>query len=196
MTHTFSDLLSRYGLWAVLAGTFFEGEGVLVGAGILVAGGLLRPMDVWLTAALGAWAGHLFWFLVGRRFGTRYFLPRFSPLRERVARMNRIIQRRPGTAILILQYLYGARIFGAMAFGLTELSIGRFMFYEAVNCAVWAGVVESVGYFVGEAVDRILQGWGRWAWLAVSVAGLLGILRLLKKWEGSVGAAKGWRSEQ
>jgi membrane-associated protein len=180
MVLTFSDLLSRYGLWAVLAGTFLEGEGVLIAAGILVAAGFLRPVEVWLTASLGAWAGHLFWFFIGRRFGTRYLLPRYRPLRERVAQTNGIVQRNPGTAVLILQYLYGARIFGAIAFGLTELSVKRFLIYEAVNCAVWAAWVEAAGYFMGEALDRSLSGGGRWIWFAVSVAVLVGLVRFVQ----------------
>ncbi|HUK57145.1 MAG TPA: DedA family protein [Nitrospiria bacterium] len=180
MEHAFLHLLRHYGLWAVLVGTFFEGEGVLVGAGILAAKGLLDPLYVGMTAALGAWTGHLFWFFMGRRFGTRYILPRFGLLREKISRANGIIKRRPGTAIVILQYLYGARVFGAIAFGLTELSFGRFVVYEAVNCAVWAAVVETAGYFLGKAVFRFFHGWGRWIWIALSIAVLVWIYQLLK----------------
>jgi len=179
MALTLSDLLSRYGLWAVLAGTFFEGEGVLVAAGVLAAAGFLRPADVWMAAALGAWMGHLFWFFIGRRFGTRHLLPRFRPLRVKVGLVNGIIQRHPGTAVLILQYLYGARMFGAIAFGLTELSVKRFLLYEAVNCVVWAALVEAAGFFAGEAVTRSLRGGGRWVWIAVSIAILVGLARFI-----------------
>jgi len=183
MTPTLSDLLSRYGLWGVLAGTFFEGEGVVMAAGVLSSSGLLRPLEVWVAAAFGAWTGHLFWFFIGRRFGTRYLLPRFAPLREGVARVNSLVRRHPGTAVVMLQYLYGARMFGAIAFGMTQFPVVRFTAYEAVNCAVWAALVEATGYFVGEAAGRVMSGWGRWIWVAASIGVLIGVLRILKRRE-------------
>lgn len=180
MTLNLTDLISNYGLIAVFAGTFIEGEGILITAGILAGGGLLNPVSVWLTASLGAWLGHLFWFLVGRRLGDQSVLSRYKWLGERIRRVDKIIQRHPGTSIFTLQYLYGLRIIGAIAFGLTQLSFGQFLFYEALNCPLWAALIESAGYLLGGTVTRIFEGWARWIWLALSVVVLIFVLQHLK----------------
>ena len=180
MTQILNNLLPHYGLLAVFIGTFLEGEGVLLGARILAGSGLLHPVSVWATAAIGAWTGHLVWFWVGRHFGVRYLFPRFKRLQEQVDQADRVIRRHPGTAILILQYLYGARIIGAIAFGLTHLSLAWFLFYEALNCVVWAAVVESLGYFIGEEVIRFFHGWGQWIWIILSIAAVIWIFPHLK----------------
>jgi membrane protein DedA with SNARE-associated domain len=180
MTESLTNLLPHYGLLAVFIGTFLEGEGVLLGAGILAGSGMLHPVSVWATAAIGAWTGHLFWFWVGRGLGSRYLFPRFKQLQERVDQADRVIRSHPGTAILILQYLYGARIIGAIAFGLTHLSLGWFLFYEALNCTIWAAIVESLGYFIGEGVIRFFHGWGQWIWIILTIAAVIWIFPHLK----------------
>jgi membrane-associated protein len=180
MTLNFTQLVSNYGLIAVFAGTFIQGEGILITAGILAGGGLLNPVSVWLTASLGAWLGHLFWFLVGRRLGDQSALSRYKWLGERISRADKMIQRHPGTSIFTLQYLYGLRIIGAIALGLTQLSFVKFLFYEALNCPLWAAVIESVGYFLGKGVTKIFYGWAQWIWMALSVVVLILIIRHLK----------------
>jgi len=162
-------IIEKYGLLTVFAGTFLEGEGVLITAAVLAGDGLLNPIGVWMTAALGAWSGHIFWFLIGRTFGIRYILPRFRRLRPHFEEANRIIMNHPKTSIFILQYLYGMRIVGAMGIGLTELSFVRFVFYEALNCAFWAFVIFTAGYIVGETFIHLLHGWLRWVWLGLSL---------------------------
>jgi membrane-associated protein len=180
MISNLTDLISAYGLVAVFVGAFIEGEGVLIAAGILAGEGLLHPVSVWWIASVGAWLGHLFWFLIGRRLGRRYLLPRFKGISERIQRADGIIQHHPGTAIFILQYLYGTRMIGAVAFGLTRLSFGRFLFFEALNCPVWAALVESAGYLLGEVVIRLFHNWVKWIWLALSVIVFVWIFQHLK----------------
>ncbi len=180
MTSNLTDLVSIYGLAAVFVGAFIEGEGVLIAAGILAREGLLDPVSVWWTASLGAWLGHLFWFLVGRRLGSQYLWFRFKGLNERITKADKIIQHHPGTAIFILQYLYGMRIIGAIAFGLTQLPFRRFLFYETLNCPLWAAIVESAGYLLGEVVIKIFHDWVKWIWLASSVVVLVWIFHYLK----------------
>jgi membrane-associated protein len=171
-------LLSRYGLLGVFMGTFLEGEGVLLAASVLAERGILSPTAVWLTAAIGAWSGHLVWFSLGRRFGGR-LVSRFERLAEKTAGADRIVEAHPKTAVFLLQYLYGVRMAGALALGLTRLSWKRFALYEFVNCLVWAALITAAGYLVGAAAERFLHGWVRWIWVAVSVAILLAVAHQL-----------------
>lgn len=180
MASNLAAFISNYGLLAVFAGTFIEGEGILITAGILAGGGLLNPFSVWLTASLGAWLGHLFWFLVGRGLVDRSALSQYKWLDEQLNRIDKTIQKHPGTSIFTLQYLYGLRIIGAIAFGFTHLSFGRFLFYEALNCPLWAGLMESAGYLLGETFNRIFEGWVKWIWMGLSVVVLIFVLQHLK----------------
>ncbi|VAX28858.1 hypothetical protein MNBD_NITROSPIRAE02-966, partial [hydrothermal vent metagenome] len=97
-----------------------------------------------------------------------------------VEEANRIILNHPRTAIFILQYLYGMRVIGAMGLGTTELSFARFVLYEALNCMLWALVVFTAGYVLGETFIHILHGWFRWAWMGISLLVLLLFFRHLK----------------
>jgi membrane protein DedA with SNARE-associated domain len=166
---TLQTILRKYGLLAVFGGTFYEGETVLITAGILSAAGLLKPLGVWLSASFGGWSGHLFWFFIGRIFGMRSFLTRKEKIKGRLEVINKIILTRPKTAIFILQYLYGMRIIGALGFGMTSFPFSRFMCYEALNCLVWAAVVLAPAYFLGQTLMYFFRGWFRWVWLGLSI---------------------------
>lgn len=173
-------IIKKYGILTVFAGTFLEGEVVLITAAVLAGDGLFNPISVWMSASLGAWVGHIFWFFIGRIFGSRYIIPRFKGLRSHFEEANRIILNHPKTSIFILQYLYGMRIIGAMGLGITELSFVRFVFYEALNCALWALVIFTVGYILGETFIHILHGWLRWVWFGLSLLVLVLFFRHLK----------------
>lgn len=167
----FTGFLSRYGLAAVLVGTFLEGETVLLAAGALAEQGLMDPVAVWAVAALGAWLGHLTWFLLARLLASRPALARilhWQPLATRLERVDRVVEGHPDTAIVTLQYLYGVRVLGAFALGLTGLSWRRFLVAEALNCLVWSALFTVTGYAAGDVVTRAFQGWLRWLWIILS----------------------------
>jgi membrane-associated protein len=168
-------LISRYGLLAVFGGTLIEGEGILIVAATLSEQGVLDPVHVWLAASIGAWLGHLFWFIVGRAIRGHRLAPGSAAFRARIAKVKRIIEARPMVAIVLLQYLYGLRLVGAVAFGLTELSLPRFALYQIVNCLVWAGLIGGVAYLLGGFVTELFHGWFKWIWMVAS-AGLVVLL--------------------
>lgn len=178
-------LVSRYGLLAVFGGTLIEGERILIVAATLSEQGVLDPVRVWLAASTGAWLGHLFWFTTGRAIRGRRLAPGSAAFRARAVQVKRLIEARPVAAIFLLQYLYGLRLVGAVAFGLTELPLLRFALYQIVNCLVWAGLIGGVAYLLGGLVTEIFHGWFKWIWMVASagliVLSLRFVDRLLKR---------------
>jgi membrane protein DedA with SNARE-associated domain len=180
-------LVSRYGLLAVFAGSLIEGEGILIVASTLSEQGVLDPVRVWVAASSGAWLGHLFWFTTGRVIRGRRLPLGSAAFRARAAKVKRLVEARPVTAIVLLQYLYGLRLVGAVALGLTELSLLRFALYQVVNCFVWAGLIGGVAYLLGGFATEVFQGWLTWVWMIASVGAVTLLLyfvdRLLKRIE-------------
>lgn len=158
----------EYGLVIVFVGTFFEGEGVVLAASLLAVEGVFSLPAVCAVAAAGAWSGHLFWFALGRFLGSKV-VARNRKLAERSQRIVALISRHPKVAIVLVQYLYGARVAGAVAFGLTNFPAWKFAAYELVNCAVWAAGMVLVASWIGEEA-RLYQGPARWIWIGATLA--------------------------
>jgi membrane protein DedA with SNARE-associated domain len=148
-------LLHHFGYLAVFAGTFLEGETILVLAGFFASRGKLSLPLVLLVAAAGAYAGHVFWFWLGRSQGTR-LVRRFPRFERQIARSLELIERHGAGAIFLTQYLYGLRVASAVVFGLSAMSRRKFLLYQALSCALWATLIGLLGYFFGRAVARVL----------------------------------------
>jgi membrane protein DedA with SNARE-associated domain len=148
-------LLHHFGYLAVFAGTFLEGETILVLAGFFASRGKLSLALVLLTAAGGAYLGHVFWFWLGRSQGSR-LIRRFPRFEAQIARSLALIERHGAGAIFLSQYLYGLRIASAVVFGLSRMSARKFLLYQALSCALWASLIGLLGFFFGRAVRRVL----------------------------------------
>jgi membrane protein DedA with SNARE-associated domain len=167
-------LLEKFGYLAVFVGTFLEGETILVMAGFFSERRYLQFTLVVLTAAAGAFSGHVFWFWLGRAKGVR-LLDRFPRMKNHFGKGIRIFERYGAPAIFITQWLYGLRVTCAVIIGMSRISLLKFLVYEAVTCVVWAFVITSAGYYFGAAVERILGRAAhieKWGLLALVVIGL------------------------
>jgi membrane protein DedA with SNARE-associated domain len=148
-------LLHKFGYLAVFVGTFLEGETILVLASFFAERGYLEIFLVILTATLGAYTGHVFWFWLGRTRGVRV-LDRFPKMKRHFGKGIRMFERYGAPAIFITQYLYGLRITCAIIIGISKISTIKFLIYEALSCILWAAIIASLGYTFGRAVESVL----------------------------------------
>jgi membrane protein DedA with SNARE-associated domain len=166
-------LLHHFGYLAVFAGTFLEGETILVLAGFLASRG---DLSIYLTlgvAAFGAWIGHVFWFWLGRSHGPR-LVRRFPRFERQIGRSLELIERYGVSAIFLTQYLYGLRIASAVVFGLSRIRQRTFLIVQGISCIVWACLIGLLGYFFGRAVERMLgeaEEIEKWAILFILLVG-------------------------
>lgn len=148
-------LIARYGLVAVFAGTFFEGETVLVLAGFAAHRGYLGLPEVLVAAFLGAFLGDQLWFGVGRRGGRRFLASR-PGWQERVERARPWIARHERTVIWSYRFLYGFRSVAPFALGMSGTSPLRFAGISAASGVLWAVLVGGAGYLLGAGLERFL----------------------------------------
>ena len=151
-----AEWVQSYGYAAVAAGTFLEGESVLLVAGAAAARGHLALQAVIAIAAFASFLGDQLYFLVGRRYGAA-LLARFPSLQSRAARVNGLLERHHLLVILSIRFLYGLRVAGPMAIGMSRVSWTRFVLLNALAAVLWALLVAGIGYGAGHALASLLK---------------------------------------
>ena len=155
MTIDLSPWVAAYGYPATLAGALFEGETVLVLAGLFAHRGVLDLPWVIALGALGGAAGDIVYFALGRRYGAELLgrFPRFAPAAERV---QALIHRHPDLSIFGIRFLYGLRTVGPAVIGSSVVSWPRFLILNTLGALVWSACWVGAGYVLGEAAQRLL----------------------------------------
>ncbi len=167
-------LLEQFGYAAVFVGTFLEGEAILVAAGFFASRGYLDVYAVTGVAFAGAYAGHLFWFWLGRVHGVK-LLERFPRMKRHFGKGIRVFERYGAAAIIITQWVYGLRITAAVIIGMSRIGIVKFLVYEAVSCAIWAVIITAAGFYFGRAIEAVL---GRVAHVEKYALAVIGVVAL------------------
>ncbi|MBF0624520.1 MAG: DedA family protein [Magnetococcales bacterium] len=152
---TFEEILSNYGLLAILIGTFFEGETIVAVAGFLANDGILDPVEVAICAFLGSYAGDQFWFYLGRRFSNHRFV-KYVTRRPTFTLVLAKIERNPILLIMSFRFIYGIRNITPVAIGLSRVSALKYLFFNGLAAAIWAASFTAIGYVFGHAVERVL----------------------------------------
>jgi len=155
MAVDFTPFVASYGYPAALVGALFEGETVLVLAGLFAHRGVLDLPLLVLLGAIGGALGDTVYFAVGRRYGTALLerFPKFAPAADRV---QALIQRFPELTIFGIRFLYGLRTVGPAVIGSSAVSWPRFLLLNALGAVVWSACWVSAGYVLGEAAQRLL----------------------------------------
>ena len=165
--------LQAYGYWAVLVGTFLEGETILVLAGLVAHRGYLDLTSVILAAFAGSLCGDQLFFYLGRRHNA-FLLNRRPGWQPKLERANRLIDRYQTPLVLGFRFLYGLRTVMPFAIGLSAVPSPRFVLLNAVGAAVWAVVVGGGGYLFGQAVEVIIGDVRRYEVLLFSLVAVVG----------------------
>jgi membrane protein DedA with SNARE-associated domain len=168
-------LLAHYGYWAILVGTFFEGETVLVLGGLAAHRGYLHFWPVVAVAFVGSVAGDQLYFQLGRRRGAP-FLRRRPRWGASAARARELVRRYETPVILGFRFLFGLRTVTPFVLGMGGVSPLRFSVLNALSALLWAVVVAGVGYALGDVAERLLadaRRYERFLFLAVAATGAL-----------------------
>ncbi|GIF20554.1 membrane-associated protein [Actinoplanes tereljensis] len=158
-------LISTFGLLGILAivfaesglliGFFLPGDSLLFTAGLLVAGGTLLHVPLWLLCLLGAIAaiaGDQVGYAFGRRFGPALFRRPDSRLfkQENLTRAQGFFERYGARSIVLARFVPVVRTFTPIVAGASGMHYRTFVRYNALGGVLWVGGVTTLGYFLGQ----------------------------------------------
>jgi membrane protein DedA with SNARE-associated domain len=148
-------LIAAWGYPVVFAGTVLEGETVLLLAGFAAHRGHLALGTVIGCAVAGSVLGDQIAFLAGRRWGAA-LVNTHPRMRNMVAQALPRLERNATWFVLVNRFLYGLRVAGPFAVGMTAMPWHRFLALNVAGATVWAALIAVLGYALGEGVQRAL----------------------------------------
>lgn len=150
-------LIQDYGYPVVAVGTFLEGEAVLLAAGFSAHRGYLSLPIVIGIATLASFCGDQLYFFLGRRYGES-IIARFPGMRRSADRMQAMVVRYKTPIVLAIRFLYGLRIAGPLAIGMSNAVHWRtFVALNLIGALVWACIVAGIGYLFANAIEIVLK---------------------------------------
>lgn len=162
MDHPFYELIEQYGVYAVFFLCTVEGDITLLISGVLAHSGFFGHYSyfkVLFFGTLGGVVGDCFGYTIGRIFHENAKDYRFYQVAR--PRVERLIEKFGGSAIIISKYIYGIRVAVTVFYGVSRMPFWRFVGLSAISCSLWVFVLSSVGYFFSGAITSIIGDYQR-----------------------------------
>lgn len=174
------QFLQNYGLFALFLGTFFEGETILVLAGLAAFRGYMNINEVVVVAFLGSYAGDQLWYFLGRKQGRKLLArkPRWQSMGDRALEH---IRKRPDLWVLIFRFVYGLRTIMPVAIGVSGYPPGRYLLLNGIGAAVWSLALGQAAYHFGIVVERVLGNVKRYELWVLGAVLLIGFILWLRR---------------
>lgn len=167
-------LIATYGYVAVLLGTFFEGETVLVLAGLAAQQGYLELPWVVVNAFVGTLVFGQICFSLGRAKG-RSILERRPIWKAKSDKVLALMHEHQVWIILGFRFLYGMRTVTPFVLGLSHVAPLRFAVLNIVGSAMWAAAIGILGYLFGDTLEIILGDFKRYQWWLYAGLAIAGV---------------------
>ena len=155
MTDTIHTLIEQYGLIAVFVACVAEGETAAILAGFFAHQGVFVPWQAFIAVFLGAFGGDASFFLFGRRFADTAFVQRMRN-RPGFDRAFELMQRHPALYVIGNRYVYGFRLVGGVAAGMSGIAAPKFVVLNAISALVWTILFTGIGYIFGLGAEQII----------------------------------------
>ena len=193
MNLDYAGLIRDYGYFAILVGTFLEGETILILGGVAAYLGSLDLPLVMLTAFAGSSAGDQLYYFIGKWKG-RALLDHFPRWHGPAHKVFRLLERHRNLVILSFRFFYGLRNVTPFVLGITRVETSRFVILNLIGAALWAVSFSMIGFLVGEIHGRILGKAYGTALLGALVAFFM-IAWLVRRWKAGRDAARNFDPE-
>ncbi|MEO8574662.1 MAG: DedA family protein [Pyrinomonadaceae bacterium] len=152
-----SQIIEQYGIYAVFALCTVEGDITLLISGTMAHGGFFGPysfLKVILFGTLGALTGDSVAYGVGRVFHQNAKDYRFYQMAQ--PRVEKLIDKFGGFAIVISKYIYGIRAAMCVFYGIGKMPFFRFLALDAISCLTWVSLLSGAGYFFSGAITSMI----------------------------------------
>lgn len=166
------QFVASYGYYAIFAGTFLEGETILVMGGFLAHRGYLELPWVIVVAFCGSLLGDQLCYYIGRTNGMP-LLERWPRGKKASSRVLAMLRQRQVPLILGFRFLYGLRTVTPILIGASGVPPVRFFALNVASAAIWAIAVGTAGYAIGQALELLLEEVKRYElWVLAAIAGV------------------------
>jgi membrane protein DedA with SNARE-associated domain len=150
------SFLAKYGYVAILLGTAFEGETIMIMGGFSAHRGYLKLLPwVILAGFVGNFIQSQVYFVLGRRYGTR-MVEKHPDWKSRLQQVHRWAERFRSALIIGVRFVPGFRTIGGVAIGMSDVSSGRFTALNVIGAVLWALIIGFLGYLCGHALEVIM----------------------------------------
>jgi len=169
------NLISTYGYAAIVAGTFVEGETILLLGGFAAHRGYLELPWVIVAAFLGTLCGDQFYFYLGRSRG-RVALDKRPGWKSKSGKVLSLLEKHQVWLTLGFRFLYGLRTVTPFLIGTSGVAPFRFLALNAIGALVWAIVIGTIGYLFGHALDVLIGDIKRYELLVFAALGAVAVV--------------------
>ncbi|MEP6704637.1 MAG: DedA family protein [Acidobacteriota bacterium] len=152
-----SQIIELYGIYAVFALCTVEGDITLLISGTMAHGGFFGHysfLKVILFGTLGGMVGDSVAYGVGRVFHQNAKDYRFYQMAQ--PRLEKLIDKFGGFAIVISKYIYGIRAAMCVFYGIGKMPFLRFLALDAISCFLWVSLLSGAGYFFSGAITSMI----------------------------------------
>lgn len=155
-----SQVIEQYGIYAVFALCTVEGDITLLISGAMAHSEFFgKPswysfLKVFIAGTLGGMVGDSVAYAIGRTFHENAKHYRFYQMAQ--PRIEKLIAKFGGFAIIISKYIYGIRAAMCVFYGIGKMPFYRFLYLDAISCASWVLVLSGVGYLFSGAITSII----------------------------------------
>lgn len=174
-------ILEQFGYVAVFAGTFAEGESMLLLGGYAAHRGYLSLPWVLGVAYVAAVASDQLYFRLGRRFGHQLLAPR-PRLRSKVGIALTIVERHSTLAVFAARFLWGFRIALPVAIGMSSMPARRYLALNLLAAALWSTVIGSIGFGAAQLLSYAIDDFHRYEREIIVALVLLALCIVLLRW--------------
>jgi membrane protein DedA with SNARE-associated domain len=151
------QIIAQYGIYAVFMLCTVEGDMTLLISGVMAHNGFFGDysfLKVLIAGTLGGMFGDNIAYLIGRVFRNRVKSHSFYQMAR--PRIERLIDKFGGFAIVISKYIYGIRAGICIFYGIGKMPYLRFLALDAISCFLWVAILSGAGYFFSGAVLGLL----------------------------------------
>lgn len=152
-----SQVIAQYGIYAVFALCLVEGDITLLISGAMAQAGFFGDYSfakVVLFGTLGGMLGDHIGYAVGRIFHEKAKHYRFYQMAQ--PRVDKLIDKFGGFAIVISKYIYGIRAAICVFYGVGRMPFPRFILLDFISCFLWVTILAGTGYFFSGAITTII----------------------------------------